>query len=1036
MSRTIKLASLTAATVLLSSLLLAVGATSAVAAPDSAGTIVSDDPWSRTPHVLDGRVLSIVQVGDQIVLGGTFSSAKNDRRNDPSETQVPRSNLLAFDAQTGVMSQTFVPNTNGTVTVVLPAGDGESVYVGGAFTEIAGQPVKNLARVRVSDGSLVTSFNGGSPAGQVKDLRLSGGRLWVAGAFTHIAGKQQKALATLNPATGKFDPFARQVFAGTHNGGYTTVAKIDVNPASTRLVAIGNFTTVDAVTNHQIVMLDISGSVAQASNFNTSFYTTACSRSFDSYMRDLDFSPDGSFFVVSTTGAYGGSTTACDTTARFETGSSGANVQPSWINHTGGDTTYAVEITDAVVYTGGHARWQNNPFAGDRAGQGAVARPGIAALDPSNGLPYSWNPTRSRGVGVFDMLVTSHGLWVGSDTDRIGADEYHGRIALMPSAGGKEIAVTKAPSLPNDVYTLTSAGAISKRSATAAGEFGALQSTNLGSSSWSTNRASFMLNGQLYAAWSNGQLTRQSFDGETFGSQVQVNTADLLTNLSDWDTDASRITGMFYDGGRLYFARSDQNALYYRYLTPESDVVGARRLQVSSAFAGTDLRTIRGMFLAGGKVYVAESSGNLARWDWASGNLSGAPVAGSRVVVSGPGIDGINWSTNRPLTLFQDADGRGAPFPPTALLDSDCTDENCLFDGSASTAPGASITSYAWDFGDGSQGTGATVEHSYAQSGSYTVTLTITTTRGGTATTTANVDVVKPNRAPTAALTVNCQERICQFDSAGSDDSDGEIESYGWDFGDGESSAEAAPAHTFAADGTYPVVLTVTDNQGATATAEQSVTVSAAAVGVVGANSTNANRANHVTAVPAGTEVGDQLVAFLTVNSSAPVINGPAGWTNSDLRVVDGLTVATWTKRADASDLTTAVRFTTSSTVKSDLTVASYRSTTGAAVLSEVLSIESPRSIVQYTSGPADVTAPGSIVAHYWGMKTSSDLALTIPDDLHGRASSAGAGSGRIYAVLADRNEVSTVGQGVQAVLTSDIAATRAASVAVVIAPE
>lgn len=1008
-------------------------ATSASAAPASRGSIVSDDPNNRTPHVLDGRVLSIAQDGDSVVLGGTFTSAANDVRNDPASTAYPRANLVAFDAQTGVISQTFAPDTNGTVNVVIPAGDGQTVYVGGSFTQIAGQAVKNLARIRVSDGSLVTSFNGGSPAGQVKDLRLSGGRLWVAGSFTHIAGKQQLGLATLNPTTGAFDQFARPLIAGQHNGGFTTVAKIDVDPASTRLIAIGNFDTLNAVQNHQFFMLDISGATAVPSALRTSFYTTACSRSFDSYMRDLDFSPDGSFFVISTTGAYGGADKSCDSTARFEAGASGTDVQPSWIDNTGGDTTYAVEITDAVVYTGGHARWQNNPFAGDRPGTGAVSRPGIAALNPENGLPYQWNPTRDRGVGVFDLLATPQGLWIGSDTERIGASEYHARIAMFPAEGGAAIPATRTPELPNSLYSVNTLGAIAKRSATTTG-FTPAQSTTLGGTAWTSNRGAFMLNGQLYTGSSTGEFTRRTFDGTTMGAPVQVNLGDQLTAMTDWDGDVARITGLFYDNGRVYFTRSDANALYYRYLNVESDLVGARRYQVTS-FTGMDLRLVRGMYLAGDKVYIGDSSGNLSSWNWVRTNQAGAPVNGTKVVVSGPAKDGVNWSSTRSLFLYQDADGNGDVFPPTAVAATQCTDVTCTFDGSGSTAPGSSIASYHWDFGDGTSADGAQVQHTYAASGDYVVTLTVTTARGASAVATKSLNVVRVNQVPVSSFTAQCAELSCTLDSSGSSDPDGTVAATSWAFGDGTTSTEAVPVHAFADNGTYRVTLTVTDNQGGTATSAQDVTVRRATVDVVGAVATNANRTAHTTSLPAGVTAGDRLVAVLTLNSSTATFTAPDGWTNVSTVTADGLVTTTWTREAGASE-PQSVRFTTSAAVKSDLTVAAYRSSTGHTVLGQAASFETPRQSTQFLSGPVTVARSGARVAHYWAVKSSVDLVLTAPGGTQGLASSVGAGSGRIVAALADSGSPRAGGDVVQATASSDVASSRGASLAIVIAPQ
>lgn len=134
----------------------------------------------------------------------------------------------------------------------------------------------------------------------------------------------------------------------------------------------------------QIVMLDLAASPVAVTGWSTTRYQQQCAAVFATYMRDVDVSPDGSYFVVMTTGAYRAGS-LCD--------AAGPSQQPTWVDYTGGDTLSSVAVTGTAVYVGGHQHWMNNSVAGDRAGPGAVAREGIAALDPANSLP--WPPAAS-----------------------------------------------------------------------------------------------------------------------------------------------------------------------------------------------------------------------------------------------------------------------------------------------------------------------------------------------------------------------------------------------------------------------------------------------------------------------------------------------------------------------------------------------------------------------------------------------------------------------------------------------------------------
>jgi PKD repeat protein len=157
------------------------------------------------------------------------------------------------------------------------------------------------------------------------------------------------------------------------------------------------------------------------------------------------------------------------------------------------------------------------------------------------------------------------------------------------------------------------------------------------------------------------------------------------------------------------------------------------------------------------------------------------------------------------------------------------------FDANSSTG---TISSYTWDFGDGSSATGQQVQHEYTVAGSYTTTLTITGDNNVKTTQTAQITVTKAdgnNHSPIAAINVtpgNGQSPLqVQFDASGSSDPDGDALTYRWDFGDGSQGAGKATSHTYVTTGIMNATLTVTDIHNATSTASVPIMVSAPPVG-------------------------------------------------------------------------------------------------------------------------------------------------------------------------------------------------------------
>lgn len=165
--------------------------------------------------------------------------------------------------------------------------------------------------------------------------------------------------------------------------------------------------------------------------------------------------------------------------------------------------------------------------------------------------------------------------------------------------------------------------------------------------------------------------------------------------------------------------------------------------------------------------------------------------------------------------------------PPAPAIDATATDLDVAFDGSGSSDPDGTVTSYAWDFGDGTTGSGAAPRHTYAAGGTYQVSLSVTDDQSSTATIAKSVTVVAPNRLPAAEFSSTRDGLEVAFDASASSDADGTISSYRWDFGDGSTGTGVSPTHAYAKAGSFDVALTVTDDRGGSVSTTHTVTVAA-----------------------------------------------------------------------------------------------------------------------------------------------------------------------------------------------------------------
>jgi hypothetical protein len=618
-------------------------ASAAVVPAPAPATLVSTNPADLTPHARDGETRAFAQIGNTVYVGGSFTQL---RRTATAAWSTQRY-LFGYDRTTGEISTTFLPVLDGAVNALI-AGPGGTLIVGGAFKNVNGVARRNLVALDPATGAILDDWVGRSDGGTVRDLVLYGNHLYVAGAFNWLNGTAHAGLARVNATTGAIDP-AFDVNIGVGRHGTSAYAwTIDVSPDGSTLVVGGNFTLLNDLPRNQIALVDLTGTPSVI-DWSSEKFVAACGSptTFVHYVQDIRFGADGSWFVVGTNGGAGWPSAYCDALVRFETSARGSGQLATWVNFTGNDTITSVEVADGVIYLGGHFRWLNNPNASDNPGNGAVDRLGIAAVTPATGLPLNWNPRRSggsalpAGASAWGSSVPviwrgTDGLYFGHNSDGMG-EEYHGRLGMFPTAGGRSVLVRHA--------TTAASGNLHLR--TADGELAKVpfDGTTLGTPvtvaqpGWTSAGATWQVDDRLFFSRSGtsgptgSRIEAALYNGTTIGTSWEA------SGYNDWFTPAN-LTGAFYLDGRLYYTRTGATGLYYRYFEIDGGFLGATEFPVSTL--SMTWTGVRGMAWVAGQIVYGHTDGSLRSVPF---DPTASPaVTGTAATVLATASTGLTWS--------------------------------------------------------------------------------------------------------------------------------------------------------------------------------------------------------------------------------------------------------------------------------------------------------------------------------------------------------------------------------------------------------
>lgn len=816
----------------------------------------------------DGVAWAQVIIGNTVYVGGDFQKARPaGAAAGTSETARPY--MLAYNLSTGELINGFAPQFNGQVLGLAASPDGSRLYAVGDFTQVNGLPRFRIVALDPGSGEVSTTFTPGADF-RVRSVVATNSTVYVGGSFNAIGSTSRTRLAALSAANGSVLPWAPAATGGNQ------VTALTLTGDGSKLIAAGNFTAVNGQSTGGLAAIDpVTGQKLPWAAGNA--INNASSRaSFTSLTSFGDLVFGGGYKDGTLNGQPSG-----DLEGQFAAEAGSGAVR--WVNGCHGDT-YGMVARPGILYAVGHSHdcrdigsWeQTNPWTFKRATAVTMAVGGVnqrnATADYKDwaGTPaptmLNFFPTIKEGTftgqaqGAWTVAANDDYLVIGGEFPKVNGANQQGlvrfaRKGLAPNKEGPELhGANYKPGLVSPAPGVVRGSILSNYDFD--NETLSYRVFRQGVPDPITTRtikSNFFKRQML--VFSDSGLT----PGQTYNYRVSV--SDPMGNLVTGDWTPVTVSGSgtlstyqqrVMDAGPMFYWRLGESSG-----SSANDAVGHNRGTMSGSFtrgaagaiAGdSDTATTFTGNSSASRVHTSEVVLDQQRFAveaW----LKTTTTKGGRIIGFGNGTSGTSGKSDR--HVYMQNDGR-LTFGVSALGNFTVTSPAAYNDGKyhhvVAQLSSAGMQLYVdgvlvgsntviqtaneyngywrvggddlsgWPNRPTSNDIAATIDDVAV----YPNALPVGEIRAHYTVGTGGVAVNEP---PTAAFTMTANDLTVAVNANGSSDPDGFISSYSWNFGDGTTATGATASRTYAVAGTYQIRLTVTDNQGATATTTQSVTV-------------------------------------------------------------------------------------------------------------------------------------------------------------------------------------------------------------------